>query len=277
MYKIMFSAGETSGDMHGANLAKALKNICSDIEMFGFGGPQMEQAGVKLCKNMLDYSVMGFWEVLVNLRKMFKLKDALVAEMKKQKPDILVLIDYPDFNWRLAKEAKKMNIPVFSYIPPSAWAWRKGRAKEVAKIADKIVAIFPFELDVYKKAGADISFVGNPLMDNVKASMSREMAAEFFGIDLKEDNILLLPGSRKQEIANLLEPMLQAAQLIKKERPEVKFFLPVATGIDKKYLEAKINEYGLTVKLCETKTYDLMNCCDFAIAACLLYPFLPIR
>ena len=266
MYKIMFSAGETSGDMHGANLAKALKNICSDIEMFGFGGPQMEQAGVKLCKNMLDYSVMGFWEVLVNLRKMFKLKDALVAEMKKQKPDILVLIDYPDFNWRLAKEAKKMNIPVFSYIPPSAWAWRKGRAKEVAKIADKIVAIFPFELDVYKKAGADISFVGNPLMDNVKASMSREMAAEFFGIDLKEDNILLLPGSRKQEIANLLEPMLQAAQLIKKERPEVKFFLPVATGIDKKYLEAKINEYGLTVKLCETKTYDLMNCCDFAIA-----------
>ena len=117
-----------------------------------------------------------------------------------------------------------------------------------------------------KKAGADISFVGNPLMDNVKASMSREMAAEFFGIDLKEDNILLLPGSRKQEIANLLEPMLQAAQLIKKERPEIKFFLPVATGIDKKYLEEKINEYGLTVKLCETKTYDLMNCCDFAIA-----------
>lgn len=224
MYKIMFSAGETSGDMHGANLAKALKNICSDIKMFGFGGPQMEQAGVKLCKNMLDYSVMGFWEVLVNLRKMFKLKDALVAEMKKQKPDILVLIDYPDFNWRLAKEAKKMNIPVFSYIPPSAWAWRKGRAKDVAKIADKIVAIFPFELDVYKKAGADISFVGNPLMDNVKALMSREMAAEFFGINLKEDNILLLPGSRKQEIANLLEPMLQAAQLIKKERPEVKFF-----------------------------------------------------
>lgn len=186
--------------------------------------------------------------------------------MKKQKPDILVLIDYPDFNWRLAKEAKRMNIPVFSYIPPSAWAWRKGRAKEVAKIADKIVAIFPFELDVYKKAGADISFVGNPLMDNVKASMNREMAAEFFGIDLKEDNILLLPGSRKQEIANLLEPMLQAAQLIKKERPEVKFFLPVATGIDKNYLEAKIKEYGLTVKLCETKTYDLMNCCDFAIA-----------
>ena len=107
MYKIMFSAGETSGDMHGANLAKALKNICSDIEMFGFGGPQMEQAGVKLCKNMLDYSVMGFWEVLVNLRKMFKLKDTLVAEMKKQKPDILVLIDYPDLIGVSLKKLRK--------------------------------------------------------------------------------------------------------------------------------------------------------------------------
>ena len=241
MYKIMFSAGETSGDMHGANLAKALKNICSDIEMFGFGGPQMEQAGVKLCKNMLDYSVMGFWEVLVNLRKMFKLKDALVAEMKKQKPDILVLIDYPDFNWRLAKEAKKMNIPVFSYIPPSAWAWRKGRAKEVAKIADKIVAIFPFELDVYKKAGADISFVGNPLMDNVKASMSREMAAEFFGIDLKEDNILLLPGSRKQEIEKFIPLILELVQ--KKEMINENFILKLAHKDHIKYIEELENKY----------------------------------
>lgn len=266
MYKIMFSAGETSGDMHGANLAKALRKLVPEIELFGFGGPQMEDAGVKLCKNMLDYSVMGFWEVLVNLRKMFKLKDILVEEMKRQKPDILVLIDYPDFNWRLASEAKKLGIPVFSYIPPSAWAWRKGRAKNVAKIADKIVAIFPFELEVYKQAGADISFVGNPLMDNVKASMTKEVACKFFGINAQDDNILLLPGSRKQEIDNLLEPMLKAAKIISKERARAKFFLPVAPGIDKLYLGDKIKQYDLPVKLCESNTYDLMNCCDFAIA-----------
>lgn len=266
MYKIMFSAGETSGDMHGANLARALKEICPNIELFGFGGPQMEKAGVKLCKNMLDYSVMGFWEVLKNLRKMFKLKADLVEEMKRQKPDILVLIDYPDFNWRLANEAKKLNIPVFSYIPPSAWAWRKGRAKNVANIADKIVAIFPFELQVYKDAGADISFVGNPLMDNVHESMSKEQACEYFNIDLTNDNILLLPGSRKQEIANLLEPMLEAAKIISEERPNAKFFLPVAPGIDQAYLKEKISAYGIEVRLCFDKTYDLMNCCDFAIA-----------
>lgn len=266
MYKIMFSAGETSGDMHGANLAKALRKLVPEVELFGFGGPQMEDAGVKLCRNMLDYSVMGFWEVLVNLRKMFKLKEALVEEMKRQKPDILVLIDYPDFNWRLASEAKKLGIPVFSYIPPSAWAWRKGRAKNVAKIADKIVAIFPFELEVYKQAGADISFVGNPLLDNVKASMTKEAACEFFGINMQDDNILLLPGSRKQEIANLLEPMLEAAKIISKERARAKFFLPVAPGIDKVHLTDKIKQYDLPVKLCEGNTYDLMNCCDFAIA-----------
>ena len=252
--------------MHGANLAKAIKNMYPDAELFGFGGPQMEKAGVKLCKNMLDYSVMGFWEVLINLRRMFKLKSALVEEMKRQKPDILVLIDYPDFNWRLASEAKKLNIPVFSYIPPSAWAWRKGRAKKVAKIANKIVAIFPFEIDVYKQAGADISFVGNPLLDNVHASMSKDEAYKFFGINENDDNILLLPGSRKQEIANLLDPMFEAAKIISQERLNAKFFLPVAPGIDEQYLNNKIIEYKLNVKLCFEKTYDLMNCCDFAIA-----------
>ena len=266
MYKIMFSAGETSGDMHGANLAKAIKEIAPNTYLFGFGGPQMEAAGVTLCKNMLDYSVMGFWEVLINLRKMFKLKDFLVEEMKRQKPDLLVLIDYPDFNWRLASEAKKLNIPVFSYIPPSAWAWRKGRAKKVAKIADKIVAIFPFETKVYEEAGADISFVGNPLLDNVKSSMTKEQACKFFNINLTDDNILLLPGSRKQEIEKMLEPMLEAGKIISKERKNVKFFLPVAQGIDGKRIEAKINESGLNVTLCYEKTYDLMNCCDFAIA-----------
>ena len=266
MYKIMFSAGETSGDMHGANLARAVKSLSPDAYLFGFGGPQMEQAGVNLVKNMLDYSVMGFGEVLINLRRLFKLKADLVKAMKTEKPDILVLIDYPDFNWRLAAEAKKLNIPVFSYIPPSAWAWRKGRAKKVAKIADKIVAIFPFELKVYEDAGADISFVGNPLLDNVKTSLTRKEALHYFGINEQDDNILLLPGSRKQEIAKMLEPMLEAAKILQKEHAQAEFFLPIAPGLDETKISDTINKYGIKVKLCHDKTYDLMSCCDFAIA-----------
>ncbi len=264
--KIMFSAGETSGDMHGANLARALKELSPNVKLFGFGGPQMRSAGVHLVRNMLDYSVMGFWEVLINLRRMFKLKAALVEEMKRERPDLLVIIDYPDFNWRLAAEAKKLHIPVFSYIPPSAWAWRKGRAVKAAAVADKIVAIFPFETKVYEQAGANISFVGNPLLDNVHASMDKADAYRYFGIKPDNDNIMLLPGSRRQEIDKMLDPMLEAAVLISSSHPQARFYLPVAPGLDEDDIMRRINASGALVKICRGKTYDLMNCCDFAIA-----------
>ena len=146
--KIMFSAGEPSGDVHGESLAKAVLEKCPEAELVGFGGPKMAAAGVRLCSDMREYSIMGVWEVIKNLRRIFALLDKLEAFMRSEKPDILVLIDYPDFNWRLAKKAKAMGIPVFSYIPPSAWAWRKGRAKKCAAIADEFAAIFPFELPV---------------------------------------------------------------------------------------------------------------------------------
>ena len=121
--KIMFSAGEASGDLHGATLAAAIRRLDPEADLIGFGGPQMAAAGVRLAADMRDYSVMGFWEVLLNLRRMFRLRDQLTAFMAAERPALLVLIDYPDFNWRLAKRAKALGIPVFSYIPPSAWAW----------------------------------------------------------------------------------------------------------------------------------------------------------
>ena len=135
--KIMFSAGEASGDVHGEQLATSILRMDPSVELIGFGGAQMEQAGVRLYENFADYNVMGVWEVLKNLRRILKLLDGLTAFMREERPDLLVLIDYPDFNWRLAKRAKQLGIPVFSYIPPSAWAWRKGRAKSCAKLADE--------------------------------------------------------------------------------------------------------------------------------------------
>ena len=130
--KIMLSAGEASGGLHGESLAKAIHNIDPQIELSGFGGPKMAAAGVRLQADMREYSVMGVWEVLKNIRRIFALLGKLEAFMKRERPDLLVLIDYPDFNWRLAAKAKALGIPVFSYIPPSAWAWRKGRAKKCA-------------------------------------------------------------------------------------------------------------------------------------------------
>ena len=122
--KIMFSAGEVSGDIHGEQLALAIRRMDPSAELVGFGGTRMEAAGVRLYKNFADYNVMGIWEVLKNIRRLFALLDGLTAFMREEKPDLLVIIDYPDFNWRLAKRARALGIPVFSYIPPSAWAWR---------------------------------------------------------------------------------------------------------------------------------------------------------
>ena len=264
--KIMFSAGEPSGDVHGESLARAVLEKCPEAELIGFGGPKMAAAGVRLCSDMREYSIMGVWEVIKNLPRIFALLDKLEAFMKEEKPDILVLIDYPDFNWRLAKKAKAMGIPVFSYIPPSAWAWRKGRAKKCAAIADEFAAIFPFELPVYEAAGANISFNGNPLVDTVKPSMTKVEAREYFGVAEGKNPVILLPGSRKQEINMLLPAMLGAAELLKQENDSLEFYLPVAPGIDKGLIIDIASQYKVNIHYTEDKNYDLMSIGEFAIA-----------
>ena len=266
MYKIMFSAGEASGDLHGARLAHALKGLSPDIRLTGLGGPKMAEAGVELCRDFRDYSVMGVWEVLKNLHRIFALRDTLLHFMEQERPDLLVIIDYPDFNWRLAKKARAMGIPVFSYIPPSAWAWRKGRAKSCAAIADELVSIFPFDLEVYRQAGANISFVGNPLVDIVKPSLTEEEARVYFGVSGNMRPVLLLPGSRKQEIEQLLPVMLASAEQLQREMPETEFFLPVAPGIDRNTMESMADCAGVKVHFTTEYTYDLMGICHFALA-----------
>ena len=180
--KIFFSAGESSGDVHGASLAREIKKISPATRLSGFGGNLMAAEGVRLVRNFKDYNVMGVVEVIKNLRKIFQLLDDLTEIIRAEKPDLLVLIDYPDFNWRLAKRVKKFGVKILSYVPPSAWAWRKGRAKTCAAIADVFIAIFPFELPVYQAAGAKIFFLGNPLVDTVKPTMSKAEARKFFGV-----------------------------------------------------------------------------------------------
>ena len=227
----------------------------------------MSAAGVKLVRNCKDFSIMGVLEVLKNLPRIFGLLNELTDCMKRERPDLLVLIDYPDFNWRLARRAKELGIKVFSYIPPSAWAWRKGRAKNCTAIADRFAAIFPFEVEVYREAGADITFVGNPLVDTVKPSMSADSARKFFGVEGDEHVILLMPGSRRQEIKFLLEPMLDAARLIVEQRSDIKFFLPIADGVDREALTRAIVKSGVEVKLIGEHRYDLMSIADCAAAA----------
>lgn len=264
--KIMFSAGEASGDVHGESLAQAILKMDPSAELIGFGGALMENAGVRLYENFADYNVMGVWEVLKNLRRIKRLLDGLTEFMRTERPDLLVLIDYPDFNWRLAARAKELGIPVFSYIPPSAWAWRKGRAKKCAKLADEFVAIFPHELPVYEAAGANISFVGNPLVDKVRAGLHREQARRFFKIPADKTAVLLLPGSRKQEIELLLPSMLAGAKKLLAERPDTMFLLPVAASISEERVRELIAAAGVPVTLTHERRYDLFGAADLAVA-----------
>ena len=264
--KIMFSAGEVSGDMHGARLARVIRRLSPETELIGFGGSQMAASGVRLLRDFSSYNIMGVYEVLRNLRRILELLKFLGESMERERPDLLVLIDYPDFNWRLAKRAKTLGIPVFSYIPPSAWAWRKGRAKKCAAIADEFVAIFPFETKVYEEAGAKISFLGNPLVDTVKPELTPEETREFFGFEDGKHTILLLPGSRRQEIRLLLPSMLTAAELLLKERPDTEFFLPIAEGMDPAPVERMVDEAAVPARLVRENRYSLMSAADAAVA-----------
>lgn len=265
--KIMLSAGETSGDLHGAALARELRALDPSIALIGFGGAEMAAAGVALRQNYTDYNVMGISAVLLNLRRIFALLDDLTHLMEEERPDVLVIIDYPDFNWRLAARAKERGIPVFSYIPPSAWAWRKGRAKSCAALADEIVAIFPHELPPYEAAGANISFVGNPLIDTVRAEMEPEEARRNFGIEENDVPILLMPGSRREEIERLLPPMLGAAEILQTRDPARRFFLPVAGGVDEQRIEEHLAASPVEVTLTHDARYALMKAARAAIAA----------
>jgi len=263
----MLSAGETSGDLHGAALARELRALDPSIALIGFGGAEMAAAGVTLRQNYTDYNVMGISAVLLNLRRIFALLDDLTHLMEEERPDVLVIIDYPDFNWRLAARAKERGIPVFSYIPPSAWAWRKGRAKSCAALADEIVAIFPHELPPYEAAGANISFVGNPLIDTVRAEMEPEEACRHFGIEENDVPILLMPGSRREEIERLLPPMLGAAEILQTRDPARRFFLPVAGGVDEQRIEEHLAASPVEVTLTHDARYALMKAARAAIAA----------
>ena len=266
MAKILISAGEASGDIHAAAVTAALKQIDSSVEVFGMGGDALRAAGGEVLFDIKDHGVMGFVEVIKKLPDLFKLRSDFARVMDERKPDCLVVVDYPGFNMKLAKVAHDKGIPVVSYIAPSAWAWNKGRAKNVAKIVDKVACIFPFEYDVYKEAGAPVEFVGHPLLDIVKPAWERTEAEAWVGKQPGHPLVLLMPGSRLMEIEKMLPNLLAGAKLLKKQIPEVQFAMPRAGTIPLELLQSKIKASGLDIKITEGHNYDLFSVADLALA-----------
>ena len=265
--KIMFSAGEASGDTHGASIAKALLSKHPDATLFGMGGDLMKAAGVDIIYDIEQLGFIGIVEIIKHLPTFFKLRTFLKEAMLREKPDVLVCIDYPGFNMKLAKVAHDLGIPVVYYIAPTIWAWNKGRGKDIAKTVTKVASIFPFEAEAYQEFGVDVEFVGNPLVDIVKPTMTREEAFTYFGASPEARNILLMPGSRKQEVQGLLPTMLSAAEELAKSRSDLAFFLPRAHTIPRADLETIIQKYSVPITITEGNNYDLMQICTACIAA----------
>ena len=265
--KIMLSAGEASGDLHGANLAEALKAVDPQVELIGMGGEQMRKAGVRIVYDIKNLGVIGIGEIIKKIPFFYKLRTFLVNTMKEEKPDALVCIDYPGFNMKLIEKAKEAGIPVIYYILPTIWAWHKSRGNVIAEYTDLAVSLFPFEAEMYKKMGTNVVYGGHPLLDTVKPSMSKDEAYSFFGLQQGKKTVLFMPGSRVQEVQSLYGKMLAAGKLLQDKVEGLQFMVPKASTIDKHMLEEAAREANLEVHIGEERVYDMMNIADAAICA----------
>lgn len=264
--KIMMSAGEASGDMHAAAVAAELKRIMPDADLFGMGGADMRKSGVRIIYDIENLGIIGVVEVIRHIPLFFRLRSMLKEAMIKEKPDVLVCVDYPGFNMKLAHVAKELGIPVIYYIAPTIWAWNKGRAKNIVRDVEQVASIFPFEAEAYRKAGARVTFVGHPLADTVKPSMSFEEAMDYFHGNPDKKRVLLMPGSRRNEVAGLLPVMIQAAEKLA-EKEECQFFIPRASTISKEMLLSIIGKTSLSIEITEGHQYDLMQICTACVAS----------
>lgn len=265
--KIMLSAGEASGDLHGANLAEALKAVDPQVELIGMGGEQMRKAGVRIVYDIKNLGVIGIGEIIKKIPFFYKLRTFLVNTMKEEKPDALVCIDYPGFNMKLIEKAKEAGIPVIYYILPTIWAWHKSRGNVIAEYTDLAVSLFPFEAEMYKKMGTNVVYGGHPLLDTVKPSMSKDEAYSFFGLQQEKKTVLFMPGSRVQEVQSLYGKMLAAGKLLQDKVEGLQFMVPKASTIDRHMLEEAAREANLEVHIGEERVYDMVNIADAAICA----------
>jgi lipid-A-disaccharide synthase len=265
--KILMVAGETSGDLHGAHLVEAIHHIDPEVQVLGVGGEHLRQKGMKLLCHSHSLSVVGITEALFKLRTILKALKGLKQSLDREKPNLIILIDFPDFNLRLAKIAHQKGIPVLYYIGPQVWAWRPGRVKLIAKRVRKMVVLFPFEVPLYKAAGVDVEWVGHPLLDIVKPALSKEVAFQTFGLDPRKRTIGLLPGSRIHEVERLLPPLLGSARLLQKRIPDLQFVIPLAPGFTEETLSPWMRNSPVPVKLIQDRTHDVMNISELLILA----------
>ena len=259
---IMFSAGESSGDQHAANMFLELKKHQPDIKGFGMGGAKMALAGIDIRYDSGSIGVIGVVEVLKHygeIRRALKLIQQLVST---ERPDLLVCVDYKEFNLKLARFAKQCGIKVLFYVSPQVWAWRPGRVKTYGKAIDMMAVIFPFETTYYDAENVPVRYVGHPSVDKVHPQRSRLEDMAIFNLDESNPVIGLLPGSRANEINRLLPIMLAAAEILQVRNPGIQFMLPQADSISDELLESYMDRSPVKITVIKNQPYDVIQCCD---------------
>jgi lipid-A-disaccharide synthase len=265
--RALIIAGETSGDHHGAGLIRAARKIDPGLSFFGVGGPLMKSAGCEILIPHDQLMVTGLVEVIAHfptIRRAFnQIKSLLTGH---QPPDLLVLIDYPDFNLRLARHAQSAGVPVLYYVSPQVWAWRKKRIYKIAKVVDRLAAILPFESEIYKGLDIEVEYVGNPLLDEMEIIRNRTEYLNGQGIEPTVPVIGLFPGSRQNEIRYNLDTIIKAAQSIYRSKPQANFLLPLAPFLDRDIFIRRLTKSSLPVTIVQDNIYDVANASDAVIA-----------
>lgn len=260
-------AGEASGDLHGSNLVSALKAFLPHSRFSGMGGSRMQEEGVDTLFGIERMGTVGIVEVLGEFDHYYKVYRTLMKEIASRRYDAIILIDYPTLNLRLAKQGRCFDCPVFFFISPQIWAWRKGRIRDIRKSVRKMFVILPFEEKLYLDAGVDAEFLGHPFIDMVHPSRPREESREKYSLNAGVKTIGLLPGSRINEVNSLLDVMIQAAEKIRSELGSCQFLLPIADSINPDLIRQRLGANPLGIQLIQGETYDVMNSCDTLIIA----------
>jgi len=264
---IFVIAGENSGDLHASNLVRSLLRLDGSLRFSGLGGPQMAAAGVILLKDIVKgLAIVGLTPVIRKFRVIKRLLDQVREFLTEQRPDAVILVDYPGFNLRVASMAHILGIPVIYYISPQVWAWHPTRIAKIRQTVDLMMVFFEFEQKMYQKAGVNAVHVGHPLLDLVRLTMSKQQVFQKFGFDPGKKLIGLLPGSRKPEIVRHLPVMLEACEMLMVERPDqFQFVIPRSSTVPADLLQKYIDRYLVPIRVVDQYRYNVRSTLDFAI------------
>jgi len=264
---ILIVAPEPSGDLHASNLVKDLKALKTDLEFFGLGGLLCKEAGVDIDFDIKKLSVIGLVDVWKNIFTISKAFKGILKKVESRKTDLAILVDYPGFNLRLAKELKKRGIPVIYYISPQVWAWGEDRINIIKECVAKMLVFFKFEEDLYKKNGVSSEFVGNPLLETVKITLPKDEILKKYNLSKTKPVIALLPGSRTMEVKTLLKIMAGSAGIIAKELPSAQFVVAKYKNLPAALYEEVLKGRSLDIRIVDGDAYNILSVSDFAVVA----------